>query len=149
MCETLEHLNFNPLPLLDEINRVTRDGGIIYLGMPNLVRFTNRVKMLLGRSAHPPIEQFFQQLSPEHNMFVGIHWREYTLAETVEMLEAMGYAILRQYFFHPSEISMACSVKNLIKRLAFVVPSLKSHIVIIGRKTRRPEYHFWFAEALR
>src|SRR5262249_40424764 len=28
MCETLEHLNFNPLPIIDEINRVLRRDGV-------------------------------------------------------------------------------------------------------------------------
>jgi 2-polyprenyl-3-methyl-5-hydroxy-6-metoxy-1,4-benzoquinol methylase len=31
MCETLEHLNFNPLPVIDEINRVLKPNGLLYL----------------------------------------------------------------------------------------------------------------------
>jgi len=35
MCEVLEHLNFNPLPVIKEINRVTKPNGILYLALPN------------------------------------------------------------------------------------------------------------------
>jgi len=34
MCEVLEHLNFNPLSVLKEINRVIRPGGFFYLTVP-------------------------------------------------------------------------------------------------------------------
>lgn len=31
MCEVLEHLNFNPLPVLQEINRILKPGAYIYI----------------------------------------------------------------------------------------------------------------------
>jgi len=36
MCEVLEHLNFNPLPLLKEINRIGTPNSLFYLSLPNL-----------------------------------------------------------------------------------------------------------------
>ena len=47
MCEVLEHLNFNPLPLLKEINRVGAAGSLFYLSLPNLAQYRNRVRFLL------------------------------------------------------------------------------------------------------
>jgi SAM-dependent methyltransferase len=35
MCEVLEHLNFNPLPLLKEINRIGSVKSIFYLSLPS------------------------------------------------------------------------------------------------------------------
>src|SRR5665213_2737386 len=35
LCEVLEHLNFNPLPLLKDINRVGKPGSVFYLSLPN------------------------------------------------------------------------------------------------------------------
>ena len=34
-------------------------------------------------------------------MIVGLHWREYTISETVEMLESMGFSVIEKYFFQP------------------------------------------------
>ncbi|MFT5441617.1 MAG: SAM-dependent methyltransferase, partial [Myxococcota bacterium] len=42
MCEVLEHLNFNPLPLIKEINRVGANGSLFYLSLPNLAQLANR-----------------------------------------------------------------------------------------------------------
>jgi SAM-dependent methyltransferase len=148
-CETLEHLNFNPLPVLYEINRITKPQGFIYLSMPNQASIRNRLKILSGRSIHPPISQFFQQLDSSQNMIVGIHWREYTLAETVELLEGMGYKIILKSYWHSTDVYMDLNIKNLIQRLVYQVPSLKPYLVTIGRKQKRPEYHFWFTEANR
>lgn len=99
MCETLEHLNFNPLPVLAEIRRVLRPGGGFYLSLPNLASLVNRVKLLTGRSIHNPISDFHRQLCPGSNMIVGLHWREYTRAEILELLELAGFSTSRHYFF--------------------------------------------------
>ena len=148
ICETLEHLNFNPLPVLYEINRITKTGGFIYVGMPNQVNIMNRLKMLFGISVHPPLEHFFQQLDGS-NMIVGIHWREYTLAETMQLLEAMGYNVIRKSYWDTSDVQIEYSLKGLGKFLVFQVASWKRFLVAIGRKKERPEYNFWFTDATR
>jgi SAM-dependent methyltransferase len=63
ICEVLEHLNFNPLPALQEINRVLKNDGYIYIGMPNQTCLGNREKLLRGMSIHNSIEDFFKQLA--------------------------------------------------------------------------------------
>jgi SAM-dependent methyltransferase len=99
MCETLEHLNFNPLPVLAEVNRVLSSHGILYLSLPNLVSLVNRVKLLWGQSIHNPITDFVFQLAEDNNMIVGIHWREYTGSEINELLQLCGFSIQRHYYF--------------------------------------------------
>lgn len=101
MCSTLEHLNFNPLPVIDEINRIMKPGGLLYLAVPNLARAPNRMKLLSGRSILNPIRDYFAQLDGKSNMIVGLHWREYTAAEIREMLENMDYAVVRQNYDLP------------------------------------------------
>ena len=80
MCETLEHLNFNPLPVIKEINRVMKPGGLLYLTVPNQLSAGNRLKLLRGETIQASIEQFYQQLDLRLNMIVGLHWREYSKA---------------------------------------------------------------------
>jgi hypothetical protein len=48
MCEVLEHLNFNPLPLIKEINRVGKPNSLFYLSLPNQAYYRNRLKLLFG-----------------------------------------------------------------------------------------------------
>ncbi|OGR33187.1 MAG: hypothetical protein A2091_02815 [Desulfuromonadales bacterium GWD2_61_12] len=99
MCETLEHLNFNPLPVFAEINRILVKGGCLYISLPNLAALVNRVKLLSGRSIHNPISDFAAQLEQNNNMIVGIHWREYTKDELLELLAREDFSVTRHYFF--------------------------------------------------
>ncbi len=118
MCETLEHLNFNPLPVLTEINRVLNTNGILYLSLPNLASLVNRVKLLRGQSIHNPITDFVAQLATEANMIVGIHWREYAGSEIDELLQLCGFNIQRHYYFtHTRSHPLARLVYRFFHRL--------------------------------
>jgi 2-polyprenyl-3-methyl-5-hydroxy-6-metoxy-1,4-benzoquinol methylase len=118
MCEVLEHLNFNPLPALKEINRILKLNGLLYLSLPNIAQLGNRLKLLGGESIHNPIKDFFNQLDPNDNSIVGLHWREYTMNEIKEMLEKMDFKIIKQkYDSIPSRQTEKFNFKKIIKKL--------------------------------
>jgi len=142
MCETLEHLNFNPVPVLLEINRVLRKGGVLYLSLPNLASLVNRVKLLLGQSIHNPISDFFAQLSDKDNMIVGLHWREYTAAEIRELLDKLGFVIEKQYFFTSNQPSF---LARIVYNFA---PFLKQNQTVIARKENFPDLKLSFCDAV-
>jgi SAM-dependent methyltransferase len=145
-CEVVEHLNFNPLPLMAEINRVTKKGGFFYCAMPNQASFGQRVKLLAGKSVHMPIQYFFAQLDPNDNMLVAIHWREYTLAETKEMLQKMGFDIAKAYhcFDNNGKVS---GLKLLLRKAIYSIPSLRPNIVAVGKVSERPKHKFHYTVA--
>src|SRR6185437_3266353 len=103
MCEVLEHLNFNPLPLLKEINRIGSANSIFYLSLPNVAQIRNRIAALKGKALGISVEEFFTQLDPQSSEIVNGHWREYTGPEIREILERLGYRIEKQYYFGLSE----------------------------------------------
>jgi len=148
ICEVLEHLNFNPLPVLKEINRVLKKGGYIYIAMPNQSCIDNRLKMLLGRSIHDPIQYFFDQLDSSKNIIVSRHWKEYTMAEAVEMVDRMGYEITRYYYFSENG-PRKTTVLTMFRMLSYAIPSLRSSLVVIGKKRPNPPIHnFRFTESV-
>src|SRR4051794_26129754 len=116
MCEVMEHLNFNPLPLLKEINRIGDPGSVFYLSMPNAASFFNRIWCLRGNTNGVKIREFFAQLDPSDSLIANGHWREYTGAETREILERLGYRIERQYFFSLGETLPPKGLKSRIFR---------------------------------
>jgi len=149
ICEVLEHLNFNPLPVLQEINRVLKKGGYVYIAMPNQACIDNRLKMLTGRSVHDPIQYFFDQLDGNKNIIVSRHWKEYTMAESVEMVDRMGFEITKNYFFSENSPRKK-TVFTVFRRLAYLLPSLRSSLVVIGKKRENhPAYNFRFTESVR
>lgn len=141
MCETLEHLSFNPVPVLLEINRVMGVGGILYLSLPNLVSLVNRVKLLFGYSIHNPISDFFAQFRKDSNMIVGIHWREYTAKELVRLVRGSGFSPNRHYYFTPHRA-------NFIARLLYVViPSIRLNQTLIATKEGCPGWELTFYDS--
>lgn len=119
MCEVIEHLNFNPIPPLLEINRTIKPEGLLYLGTPNLVKLTNRVRFLLGRSIHHPIREFLSQLDPEDNMIVGLHWREYSSDELRELLEITGYKVIHRSFHVYADERRQTPIKKILGSLIY------------------------------
>lgn len=146
-CEVVEHLNFNPLPVLGEINRVLKENGLLYIAMPNQVRFVNRMKLFFGQSIHNRIEDFSKQLDRQDNMIVGLHWREYALSETVQMVEAMGFEIVRQSLFTGEGDMGARLLKRGLRKLLYSYPPFRPSQVVIGRKVAVPIFNFWLTEA--
>jgi SAM-dependent methyltransferase len=147
ICEVIEHFNFNPLPVLLEINRVLKPGGYVYIGMPNQASLQKRIALLHGQSIHNPIDDFFKQLDPKDNMIVGLHWREYTMGETLEMLRRTGFEAAKQYYFQPREQPKPGLWQALQRRLVAWRPAFRAFQVVVGRKLSTPSYDFWRTEA--
>lgn len=147
MCEVLEHLNFNPLPTLVEINRVLKTDGYLYIGMPNQSCIRNRVKMFFGRSIHDPIEYFFQQLDRRYNMVVGLHWREYTLEETVELVEKMGFAAIERKYFYNRGLTRPYSPMAMLMKVVYAYSPFMPYQVVTCKKVSVPSYEFWMTGA--
>ncbi|WP_446380874.1 hypothetical protein [Coleofasciculus sp. E2-BRE-01] len=83
--------------------------------MPNIAEIGNRLKLIRGKSIHPSIERFFQQLDRTKNMVAGLHWREYSLQETREIVEKMGYKVIKYYYFSNLDNNIKfVNIKSLI-----------------------------------
>jgi len=147
LCELLEHLNFNPLPVLQELNRILKPGGHIYIGMPNGASLGNRLRLLRGKSIHNPIQDYYLQLDRSQNMVVGLHWREYTLAETIEMIQGMGFEAVRSYFFQPETQVTISPLRRMVKKVLGLYPPFRGFQVVIGKKMRESTQSFWLTEA--
>lgn len=147
LCEVLEHLNFNPLPALAEINRVLKPGGHLYIGMPNQASIVNRIKLLFGRSIHNPIQEFFTQLDRNSNMIVGLHWREYTMAETHQLMECMGFDVVGSEYYANSGSRTRISTW-LLRKILYLWPSFRPFLVVVGKKRLvSPSHDFHRVEA--
>lgn len=147
ICEVIEHFNFNPLPIFNEINRVLKNDGYIYICMPNQANILNRLKLLVGKSIHNPIDDFFRQLDRNDNMIVGLHWREYTLPETIQLIEKMGFETVASYYFAEKMHMKTGLLKTVFRELLYLYPPFRPSQVVIGKKTKEPSTDFWITEA--
>lgn len=145
ICETLEHLNFNPLPVLLEINRVTKEGGLLYLTIPNLTQFKNRLRMLLGLSYRDSIEAYSKQLGKDNGLRVSIHWREYTKKEAMEMLTICGYSLLIHKYYH----YQTDTAYRLLRLINILFPSFRVHQLLMATKKEFPSLDFHYSDAVQ
>jgi 2-polyprenyl-3-methyl-5-hydroxy-6-metoxy-1,4-benzoquinol methylase len=155
MCEVLEHLNFNPLPLFKEINRVMKHNGLFYLSLPNIASLKNRIQLMKGRSIHNPVSHYFSQLKAGNTMIVGLHWREYTDYEIREMLEELGFNIKKQFYFDYLDYAKINDRKRTFSRLKFIFkkilykfqPNLKENQTSLAIKVKSCDKEFVFTDA--
>ena len=145
MCEVLEHLNFNPLPLLKEINRIGAQDSLFYLSLPNLAYYKKRLAFLFGRSVFDPIDAYFSQLDPDSLCIVNGHWREYTGAEIKEMLTRLGYTIgyKSHYYFSIVDVKKNITLRNRLTKLVFAIfPSFKENQTTLAIRSKRTDIKF-------
>lgn len=140
MCEVLEHLNFNPLPLLKEINRILRPGGLFYLSLPNQARLHNRLRLLRGRSVGIPVADFYDQLDQNSPAIANGHWREYSMVDIDQLVLPLGFHTQRQYYFSLGETLRDGGVRKILGRLFYrLFPTLKenqTHLLIKSERTK-------------
>ena len=140
MTEVLEHLNFNPVPLIKEINRIGAKDSLFYLSLPNLAYYMNRIRFLFGNSMLQPIKAYVEQVTPGSIEIVNGHWREYTKAEIAELLICLGYRIERHYFFSIVDVLPNPTLKNRLTRLVFsLLPSFKENQTALAIRSKRSE----------
>lgn len=136
-CEILEHLNFNPLPIVKEINRILKLGGLLYIATPNADSFVKKIRYLItGRQPSLKTNQFFEQLDASKNMIVGLHWREYNPSEINAMIRPFGFELIYKRFTSDIGTSHGGLLISLIKKIIFALPGCKPNQILIFKKTK-------------
>lgn len=138
--ETMEHFNFNPIPFLQEVLRVLRPGGKAYLTVPNQAKLDFRLRLLFGGSVRTPVHDYVLQMDDRNRMKYAPHWREYTLAEYVELLRHVGFEIEQASHLHTFANLESMGWGRRLKRgLASVatslVPAFGTLCTVTARKT--------------
>jgi len=133
--ETMEHFNFNPIPFLQELLRITRAGGLVNLTVPNQAKLDARLRLLLGKTVRTPVDHYFLQLDDRNRMKYAPHWREYTLGELCELVQRVGFRIVKakhlNVFMNRESVSLPRAVGRRAVTLATrLVPSFSALCVV-------------------
>ena len=135
MTEVFEHLRDYPVTSLIEVRRVLRPGGRLYLTMPNAAYIGNRLRLLTGKSVATPLPDWIRGVP------FARHAREYTFAETRELLEYAGLrpvTLISRHFYIGSGRTSPVSryTKLAIDRVARMRPTLGPAVIAVAEKPR-------------
>lgn len=124
--DVLEHLIPADIPaVFKEINRVLKKNGWLLVTTPNISSLIKRIKLLLGKS---PIGF---DLTLHENATYG-HIREYTMNESISLLQSEGFTIVRKNYY------MIDVKRSFFTRLEFIcskiLPGFANSIGILARK---------------
>jgi SAM-dependent methyltransferase len=144
LSEVIEHLNFNPLPLVQEINRILKKDGILYITTPNQVNLINRIKIISGRSIRNSIHDSVMQLDQTKHTICGIHWREYTLEELIQLLESTGFGITTAEYTPMTKKNSSSVLSRIFYISGLLFPGFAESITVIAKKKEFRPLQFWF-----
>ncbi len=143
-CELIEHLFYDPMHLMCEVNRVLRPGGHLVLTTPNLASLRALSAILQGY--HPGF--FHAYIRPAQDGETDArHNREYTPLEIHQLLENSGFEIVRLETgpFRDAATPEFAWVRHLLERYKLDAGLRGDGIYAVGRKTGavRERYPSW------
>ena len=77
------------------------------------------------------VKQLFSQLDPNDNMVVGLHWKEYSVSQTIEMVSPLGFELISAKTIKET-VSANLSIKG--KLIQYLMPGGDTQVVVF-RKT--------------
>jgi hypothetical protein len=105
---------------------------MVYCATPNLANVHHRINLLRGRGIMNPIEHLVMNLKPGTGMSVGLHWREWTKAEMVQLFAQAGFTLRSHRYGLISANTSGFPRKQLVSAMYALMPSLMPNQVLIA-----------------
>lgn len=126
----IEHLHESPRELLNTMGNYCKENGLLVVVMPNSVNLRKRLSVLIGRTNHVPVDQFFYS----NGTWRG-HVREYTLAETEFICRQNGFEVLSSRTFESlAQVKLRFPFQYIYMLIGTLLPSTRSSLLVICRK---------------
>ena len=127
----IEHLHETPRNLLNNAGLVVREGGYLFVSMPNAVNLRKRLSVIMGKSNYPAVEMFYHCIGPWRG-----HVREYTLPEQDYILRSSGFVVRFSGTYHGMVDRKLKSkfLKRLYKGVCRFFPAMRENIATVAQK---------------
>ena len=140
-CELLEHLEKDPMYMLNEVHRVLKRAGVLLLTTPNIVSLRAVGSVLKGR--HPASYSRYQRLKLGRVSEPG-HAREYTPDEICLLLSEAGFVVTRVETGPYGDVEMEDSLgmEELLKQLKVPDVLRGDCVFAVARKETIPQSRY-------
>lgn len=127
----IEHLKESPREILNTAGLYLKSGGLLVVVMPNAVNLRKRLSVIVGKTNYPPLWEFYNNIGPWRG-----HVREYTLRETVELLQWSGFEVTTSTTYHGmiDRRLRSKAAQALYKAVCRAFPTLKDSLFVAARK---------------
>ncbi len=118
IAQVIEHILNHPLGLIRSLGNVMRAGGLLILTTPNPATIMGAIRVLRGRSLLWGTNDFIDQIKIAGGEIITdgeIHYREYTSAELVHMLEGAGLRVEHSRYLGLGDSRTQSTLKKLVK----------------------------------
>jgi len=126
----IEHLHESPREFINVMGEFAKTNGYILVEMPNSVNLRKRISVFLGKTNYNPVGELFYSTG----LYRG-HVREYTLDETVFLLQQSGFTVRHASTFeHSAYKKLTNPLRQLYLAIGHLAPTFRSGILIIAQK---------------
>jgi SAM-dependent methyltransferase len=125
----LEHLHDSPRYLLIALLEQLRDGGYLFISVPNHVNLRKRLAVLVGKTSLPAYPDYYWHPGPWRG-----HVREYTRGDCVALAEALGLEIVEIRAVHNMLQKVPRRFRKLYQSLSGLAPSTRDTWSMVVRK---------------
>jgi SAM-dependent methyltransferase len=138
-CQVLEHFTHSHLPVMREIWRVLKPGGIVEIDVPNAVCFRNRSRMIRGKHITFDYREHYLHAVPVHHngfsFYPARHNREFTRKELQVLLEEAGFQRIEVTFLKSRRYREGLDrLRSLGSALRDLAPSLRKSLIAFAEK---------------
>jgi 2-polyprenyl-3-methyl-5-hydroxy-6-metoxy-1,4-benzoquinol methylase len=127
--DVLEHLHDSPRELLAGLLEPVRDGGLLFVTVPNPVNLRKRVGVLHGRTNLPPFAEYYWYPGPWRG-----HVREYTGDDLAQLARFLALEIEELRSCHHMLAKLPRPARPAYRALSTLAPGLRDTWLLVARK---------------
>lgn len=124
--DTLEHLNFYPLPVFQSLVRIISPQGILIVTTPNQLTIGMLKHFILRKSIHQDIRTPYT---------VGTHYRCYTLDEVSYLMKKAGLEVTRRAYLEFPPMYLGSFQRRLHGLITNVIKAWANNMIVVGKKS--------------
>lgn len=126
--DVLEHWHDSPRPLLNELLSRVRDGGYLFVTIPNAANLRKRLNILRGHTNYPPYEQYFWS-----ERWRG-HIREYVRDDLEQLCRHLGLNVRRLEGRNHMLRNLPAKMRPLYEQSSRLFPGARDTWLLVAEK---------------
>ena len=137
--QVLEHFTLSHLPPVIEMRRVLKKGGMLFVDVPNVACFRNRLRLLKGKNITWDYEKHYLDTEPivteSGAFFPHRHNREFTLSELILLFKRANFSKTEGHYLKSMHLRKGWGkLKSIGTFLRYLTLSTRKTVLAVGIK---------------